>query len=312
VLYAQVQAFQGNYKEALDIFESVSTNPDSSANLMAHFFAISGKTVTLLRLGQFGEVLRIVKAGRERAAKNGNDPWLFDLREAWLRMLALDFEGSRRICETILSTKSDSPPKTTPRVARGYARVAVGYAALDDHEYELAIGHFRQTRDPNVTPKFFLHWMWRMMAQLGLSDTWLHMGNTSKASHEADGFLESALSSADPHLQALAWEMKTRVAEAEKDRANASKFIERALEIVEKFGVPVAAWQVHSTAWRFYQHANKNSKAEAHRACSEQSIFQIANSFARDEPLRAKFLSAKPVAEILGAATRKPAAQVGD
>jgi len=129
------------------------------------------------------------------------------------------------------------------------------------------------------------------------------MGNVSKASHEADGFLESALGSADPQLQALAWEMKTRVAMAEKDWAGASKFIEQALAIVEKFAVPVAGWQVHSTAWRLYQHANESNKAEMHRACSEQSILKIANSFANEEPLRATFLSAKPVAEILGAAT---------
>ena len=212
----------------------------------------------------------------------------------------------------IMSAKSDRPAETTARLAKGYAPVAAGYAALDDHEYELAIDNFRQARDPDVTPKFFLHWIWRMTAQLGLSDTWLQMGNISKASHEADGFLESALGSADPHLQALAWEMKTRVAMTEKNWAGASKFIEQALAIVEKFAVPVAGWQVHSTAWRLYQHANESSKAEMHRSRSEQSILKIANSFANDEPLRATFLSAKPVAEILGAATRKPAAQVGD
>jgi DNA-binding winged helix-turn-helix (wHTH) protein/tetratricopeptide (TPR) repeat protein len=310
--YALVQTLRGNYQEAFDIFESAAPHLGQPTSLSAHFFAVSAKAVALLRVGKFGEALRIVKAGKESAAKNGNDPLLFDLREVWLRILALDFKGSRRICEMIMSARSDSLPKTTPVVAMGYARVAVGYAALHDHEYELAIDYFTQARDPDVTPKFFLHWIWRMTAQLGLSDTWLHMGNISKANNEADGFLESALSCADPYLQALAWEMKTRVAIAEKDWAGASKFIEQALAIVEKFAVPVARWQVHSTAWRLYQHANESSKAEMHRACSEQSILKIANSFANEEPLRATFLSAKPVAEILGTATRKPAAQVGD
>jgi len=79
--------------------------------------------------------------------------------------------------------------------------------------------------------------------------------------------------------------------------------------IAEKFAVPVAGWQVHSTAWRLYQHANESGKPEIHRACSEQSIPKIANSFANEKSLSATFLSAKPVAEILGAGTAQRSGQ---
>jgi len=304
VFYAQVQALRGNYQEAFDILESALPHLAQQTSLMPHFFAIGGKTVALLRVGQLGEVLRIVKAGKEVAAKNGNDPWLLNLREAWLRILALDFEGSRRICEMIMSAKSDSP---AARSAKCYSRLAAGCAALDDHEYELAIDYFRQVHDPDVTPKFFLHWIWRMMAQLGLSNVWLQSGNISNARLEADGFLESALSTADPHLQALAWEMKSRVAMAENDWAGAGKFIEQALAIVEQFGVPVAGWQVHATAWQLYRRAKNGGAAEVNRARAQACILKIANSFAKDEPLRKSFLSARPVARILGAPANKGA-----
>ena len=306
MFYAQVQVLRGNYQEAFDIFDSASPQPDQRTSLMAQFYAISGKTLALLRVGRFGEALQIVKAAKESAAKNGNDPWLFDLREAWLRILALDFEGARRICEMMMSPKSDSP---TAKLAKGLARVADGYAALDDHEYEVAMDYFKQACDPDVTPKFFAHRIWRMTAQLGLMDTWLQMEDIAKASHEADVFLKSALGAADPHLQALAWELKTRVAMAQKDWVAAGKYIEQALAIVEKFEVQVAAWQVHATAWCLYQQANENSKAEMHRASSEQSILKIANSFDNDEPLREIFLSARPVAQILGARLNAPDTQ---
>jgi DNA-binding winged helix-turn-helix (wHTH) protein/tetratricopeptide (TPR) repeat protein len=312
MLYAQVLAVRGNYREAFDIFESASLHMDKPTNLMAHFFAISGKTVALLRVGRFGEVLRIVRTGRESAGKNGNDPWLLNFREAWLRTLALDFEGARQICEAVVRAKSNGPMESTARLAKHYARVAAGYAELERHECEKAVEYFRQARDPKVNPKGFLYWIWGMMAQLGLCNAWLEMGNVLNARAETNAFLESALATTDPHLQALGWEMNTRVAMAEKDWAGASEFIELALALVEKFGVPAAGWQVHSTAWHLYQHVNENSKAEMHRACSEQLILKIANSFASDEPLRATFLSAEPVAEILGTVTGKPAAQVGD
>jgi len=62
--------------------------------------------------------------------------------------------------------------------------------------------------------------------------------------------------------------------------------------IVEKFEVQVAAWQVHATAWQFYRHTKEDKPAEASRGRAEACLLKIANSFARDEPLRASFLSA--------------------
>jgi tetratricopeptide (TPR) repeat protein len=308
MIYAHVQALQGNYREAFEIFEAGLPQIDHATSLMTHFFALSGKSVALLRVGQLGEVLRIVRAGREMAEKNGNDPWLFNFREAWLRTLALDFEGTRRVCESILRAKAEYPTsqaQTIGRIATGYARIAEGYVELGSREYEMAIEHFRQVRDLEVTPKFFLHWIWRMTAQLELSNVWLLSGNILNARAEADGFLESALSTADPHLQALAWELKTRVAIAENDWKAAREYLQQALAIVDKFGVLVAAWQVHATAWQLYRHDKEDKVAETNRANAEACILKIANSFASDEPLRASFLSAPPVARVLGASADK-------
>src|SRR6266436_4280457 len=310
MIYAHVQVLQGNYQEAFEIFEAGLPKMDQTTSLMTHFFALSGKTIALLRVGQLGEVLRIVRAGRDMAEKNGNDPWLFNFREAWLRTLVLDFDGTRRICETILQAKAEYPtgqPETIARIAAGYSRVATAYVELDRQEYDHAIEHFRQVRNPELTPKFFLHWIWRMTAQLGLSNVWLLSGNILNARLDADLFLESALSTADPHLQALAWEMKTRVAMAEQDWMGAREYLQQAVVIVEKFEVLVAAWQVHATAWQFYRHTKEDKPAEASRGRAEACILKIANSFARDEPLRASFLSAPPIARVLGASANKRA-----
>src|SRR5258705_3256382 len=95
MIYAHVQVLQGNYREAFEIFEAGLPKMDHTSSLMTHFFALSGKTIALLRVGQLGEVLRLVRAGRTMAEKNGNEPWLFNFREAWLRTLVFDFEGTR-------------------------------------------------------------------------------------------------------------------------------------------------------------------------------------------------------------------------
>jgi len=72
-------------------------------------------------------------------------------------------------------------------------------------EIRHALQSFAKVLDPKRTPKFFLHWYWRMNAQLGLSSVWLASGDLRKARLEADRFLQSALSTAEPNLQALAW-----------------------------------------------------------------------------------------------------------
>jgi hypothetical protein len=134
---------------------------------------------------------------------------------------------------------------------------------------------------------------------LGLSNVWLASGDLAKARGEADAFLESALSTADPHLQALAWEMKTRIAIAVEEWDAAADHLHDALSIVESFAVPVAAWQVHATAWDFYRHAKNQAAAESNRAAAEAHIFAIANSFMSDDPLRRLFLSAPRVRRVL-------------
>src|SRR5262249_34865394 len=157
----QVQVLHGNYVQALGILEKGIPTSNQATSLMEHIFALSGKTTAFLRMGRLGEVLQIVRQGREVAEKNGNDPWLFNFREAWLRMLALDFEGSARVCDAILRMNTPYPvgqPQAIARIARGYTAIAEGFTELDKGRHKHAIELFIQVRDPQSTPKFFLHW----------------------------------------------------------------------------------------------------------------------------------------------------------
>ena len=134
-------------------------------------------------------------------------------------------------------------PQTIARIARGYSAIAEGFTELDKDRQKRAIELFNQVRDPQNTPKFFLHWNWRMTAQLGVSEAWLQSGNIEKASFEADGFLHAALETADPHLQALAWEMQTRIAIFKEDWSRAEDFVHKALERTAKSSSRTSARQ---------------------------------------------------------------------
>jgi hypothetical protein len=99
--------------------------------------------------------------------------------------------------------------------------------------------------------------------------------------------------------------MQTRIAIAKADWGRADDCIHKGLEIVGRFEVPVAGWQVQATAWRLHQCRQWYTEAESHRERAEADIFKIADSFSKGEPLRDTFLSAAPIARILNPLAEK-------
>jgi DNA-binding winged helix-turn-helix (wHTH) protein/tetratricopeptide (TPR) repeat protein len=300
IVYAHILVLKGNYQGALDLCERSVSEASASGvgrvvNFLAHFGALSAETIVLLRTGQHGKVLQITKAGRASPDENLSLYWLLTLREAWLRTLAFDFEGTRQICKATCNARGEFPD------AQYYAidQMAAGNMALHQEKYSQALEHFGHVQGLEVHTKFFMHWDWRMWAQLESSNAWLLSGNIVNARTAADGLLKSALSTLDPYLQALAWDLKARVFLAENDLTGARDCIQQAIAIVDKFEILVAAWQTFATAWQLYEHAKEGKAAETYRDRAETCILTIANSFAPDEPLRATFLAAAPVRRIL-------------
>jgi DNA-binding winged helix-turn-helix (wHTH) protein/tetratricopeptide (TPR) repeat protein len=296
--YGHVLALQGRYREALDLIDATDAaifRSEHGTSLIPHVGAISGRTLILLRTGRLGELLRITRSGRESTDENKGRSWLLAFREAWLRMLVFDYEGAHRISTAIANTRRDDQHGQ----AHTISQVAAGYLALDRGEYGQAIEYFGHAHRPAVPTKFFLHWVWRMTAQLESGNTWLRWGDILKARSVAEDFLQSALSTADPHLQALGWDLKTRVAMAENDFVGARDHVQYALAILEQSEIPIAAWQTYATAWQLYEFAKEQKKADGYRQRAESCVLKIADSFEPEESLRCSFLSAAPVCRIL-------------
>jgi len=294
--YAHLHPLQGRYQEALKIAEDGILKISETTNTVAYLLALGAKSLALIHLGRFGQALRDVRAAIERAKKNGNDPWLLNIREAWLRTVAMDFEGAQRIAEAMICVNSGYPTGQPQAIAW----VAAGNAALGRKDYDGALQYFKQVIDKDVTPKFFLHWHWRIHALVGLVNTWLAAGNLEHARVEAVHLREAALATADPSVQALAWEANARLGLAEKNWQCAEESVQNGQVILEKFEIPTAAWRVDGTAWDFYQHTKNQKAANTHRKRAETCILKIANSFEHEEPLRATFLAAAPIRRILG------------
>ena len=299
--YAHLLMLKGRYAEALDLCEHSVSEASSSkmgqvVNFLTHFGALSAKLVILLRTGRLGQVLQIVRAGRTSPDANLSLYWLMTLREAMLRNVAFDFEGARKISQGARNVREGEFPD-----AQYYSidQIAAGNLALQERKYSEALGHFRQVQELDEHAKFFMHWEWRMLADLEASNAWLLSGEAENARKVADGFLKSSLATSDPYVQALAWDLQARVAMAESDLPSARDSIQRALTIVEGSEIDSGAWQTFATASQVYRDAKELKTSETYRARAESCVLQIANSFDADEPLRATFLNADPVRQIL-------------
>jgi hypothetical protein len=293
MFYVYVQCLRGKSDEGARV---ACAKMQETTSLMGYLGAVGARMLALLFLGEFGEVLHIIRQGRAMAEKNGYDPWLFIFREAWLHTLGFDFVGARLLCESLMRTREDVPPAQLKTIAR----LASGCIELEHGRYDQAARYFEEIRDCEVTPKFFLHWYWRMQAQLGLTHVWLASGNLTSARAEAASLLAAALRTAEPTLQAQAWEIKARVAIATDSEREARECIQQALTIVEHFPVPLAAWRVHATAWDLSRLCSEPRSADTHRIHAVAGIDKLASSFGADEPLRRSFLAAAAVRRVLG------------
>src|SRR5258708_12759772 len=225
-----------------------------------------------------------------------------------LRANVFDFEGARQICRAARNVRGGEFPDAQ---YLAIDEIAAGNIALQQGKHSEAVEHFMRIQDLDEHTKFFMHWEWRMTAQLELSNAWLLSENVAKARIAADGVLKSALATSDPHLQALAWDLQARVALAENDLQDARASIERAFAIIDCSEVQ-AAWQVYATAWQLYQRVKEHKTAEINRERAETCILKIANSFFSDEPLRATFLAPTPVPRILSKkSATKPSSKHG-
>jgi len=292
MFYVYVQCLRGNFDESA---RAAGEKLRETKSLMGYLGAVGVKMLALLFLGEFGQVLEIIREGRAMAEKSGYDPWLFVFREAWLHTLCLDFAGARLLCEALMHAREDVP-STQPQTI---ARLSGGYIELEHGRYDQAARCFDEIRDHKVTPKFFLHWYWRMQAQLGLIQVSLASGNLTTARAEASSLLESALGTAEPTLHAQAWEIKARVAIATDVEREAHECIQQAISVVERWRVPLAAWRVHATASDLSQRMADHAAADIHRGRAASCVLTLANSLGTGEALRNSFLAAVPVRRVL-------------
>jgi tetratricopeptide (TPR) repeat protein len=290
ILYAHVQCVEGDYEGACRTAAAGIPESLENDNLVVFLSAHSSLAHALFHLGQWGELLRVELAALSTAEKNGNAPWagIFQASLAWLRLQAGDFVGAQDLTEDLLRKNTEEPAsqvRTIAMVISGFIWLARGTAGE-------ALQYFRRVCDREVHPRFFLDWYWRIVGRLGLSQTWLAAGEAAKAEKDADLALQLAASTADPALQALAWETKARIAQYQQHWPEAGQWLNNAYQALGAREVPYATWRVHATAAELHRSRGNAALAEQSYGRSAAIVRQLADSFPEGEALRQSLLDA--------------------
>ncbi len=288
ILYAHVQSIQGEYADSYAIACAGVEKAAETHSLVVYLSSLSSMALALIHMGRWGELRQTLQTGMALSAKNGNEPWrgIFEAMLGWLHMQAFDFEGARRIAESLLKTFNEEPAGQVQSIAL----LTIGYSELTAGDVDRAVECFVKVRDRQAAPKVFLQWYWRMISEFGLVGAYIRRNDLKTARAAADRFLADALTTADPALQAPAWDAVARVAALEGDRARASEALEKALACIENLDLPSVTWRVHATAAILDQ--DNPAAAACHRDLAAASLRLAAASFPEGDRLHQTLMAA--------------------
>jgi hypothetical protein len=256
-------------------------------------------------LGEWGAARREFDAAIALADRNA-DPFgsgVLRLVRCWLQLFAMDFAGARSVCASILA----APEQPGGMFGSHLCLTLSGAAEAGLGNHEGALERLLAARGEMDRHVALLDWYSRLWQRWALTNVLLSTGDLGRAREEAKLFVANACATEERTWQGLAWDAHARIALASGDVRGGQDSIGRALEAIEGFEVPVAAWQAHATAAEVASACGDASAADQHRQTSRDIVLRLATSLGSDEALRQTFLSAPAVTAVVRECTSSTA-----
>jgi len=288
------------YREALRcaadglavLMQEAMDNPYLSAtySMYQHLMPIS-----YLYVGEWGNALREVDAHVSSVVRNGDFGLAQALRHdrAMTHFHALDFDGARAICESVL-------PEAKWRSLNRSCRLLAACADVGRGAHDAALEQLLTLRDEMERQPLMEDFRYQMRLLWALSEIWRAKGNLPQARLESERFLIATHATDERTWRVQALDSNAKLAIAEADLPRALDCMKKGLQEMDGFELPLAAWRLHETAFNIYERLGDRDRAESHLQLSRAAIAKLANSMPIDEPLRKIFLSAPAIRTILG------------
>jgi tetratricopeptide (TPR) repeat protein len=254
---------------------------------------------SLMFRGEFGQALKEFDAGIEMYVKNSNSYGARTLRiyRIWVLHHCMDYPGVLEACRQIAGSSESATDSETgfeelilpAEVRLCSILTGLAQAGLGNTDDALTCLHAVQ-KQMESHPVIF-DWYWRLSVESGLAELWLAKGDFARAAAQAGRAVELALATAERTYQALAWDVRARVALRAADPAMAQKAIEKALLTIQEHETPLANWKVHTSASYVYEAIGDRLSATKHSRLAAEEKAGLANSLPRSDPLRDGFES---------------------
>ena len=253
-------------------------------------------TWSLMLLGEWGAALRELDAAIALAERNADryGGGVLRLLRCLAQVLALDFAGAQAGCALV--SPPDRPLENFPR---HFCLTLEGAAAAGLGDHERALERLLTVGEEMDRQRQLLDWYRRLLQRWALAGLWLSMGELGRAREEGELLVADACATEERTWQALAWDVNARTALAGGDPRGARDLIERGLAAIDGIEVPVAAWQVHTTAAEVFQALRETDRARSHRESSRDTMLRLAASLDTYEASRRTFLTSPAIVRVL-------------
>jgi DNA-binding winged helix-turn-helix (wHTH) protein len=288
-------AYQSAVEGLMATVQESENNPYLNDAFMRHLIV----PWSLLFLGEWGRARREFNATVAIMDRNGDyhQAQAYRLYAAWLHCVTMDFAGVLDICEPIVPLLKDVEGY---RIDARFGSILIACAEMGRGNFDRAHALFCALRDDLKTLPWTADWYWRALIESALTELWLAKGEFTRARPHAEESLKLALATDESTLRAQALEARARLAIAEGDLKCAQDCLGRALQSIEGFKAPLVQWKVYATASDLQKRLGNSDLSKRHRELSCNAIRKLADSLPADDPLRKTFLSAPPVARVLG------------
>lgn len=242
-----------------------------------------------LYLGQWGEVRELARSALAIAERNENAQagLLCRLTDAWLYLEAQDFETAARRARATLDPGAETNAIGFFMGRTLLARASIGLGDLPGARAHIEAIERRSESDGAMESTIIPHYF------LSRSDYWLAFGDLEKAREEAARLREWTALAPDRQFLALSHEATARIELASGVFAAAAAHLARAITLVRKAGLPLAAWRIYATAARYRQSRHEPEKAANFLRRRDRQAASLTASLHSADELRSSPLFAR-------------------
>jgi len=247
---------------------------------------------SLLFAGELGRSLDEFDRSIELFTRNGNRYAVSTLRlyRAWVLIHSMDFKGALAACRQVVPhydalPGEDHGDKVLP-AERRLCLLLAGFAEEGLGNHQTALSLLAEVEQFMTSQPVILDWYWKMPLEWGLATVRMSLGNFNEAKSHAERLQQLANGTEERTWQGLACETEARVALLERRHEDAVAAIKKALNVTEKFTIPLADWRIRMTAGKVFDAAGFSSVGLVHASAGRKSLQDLAASFPYDHSLR--------------------------